>query len=209
MKNFLVIDDHEVVRAGIKTVFRDMFPSCRIHEASNETSAVTQIKQQRFDLVIMDTQMPDTNSFGLLEYMHANHHKEKVLVFSMCEESVYAKRFLKAGAMGFVSKSAGLTILRQSITRVLNGRKYVSEKLAEQLVSEIGNVDVDNPFDKLSRREFEIVSQLLRGKTVGRISAMLAINTNTVTTHKTRAYNKLGIKNLLELVELGKLLHFS
>jgi len=209
MKNFLVIDDHEVVRAGIKTVFREMYPSCHIHEANDETSAVTQIKQQRFDLVIMDTLMPDTNSFGLLECIHANHHKEKVLVFSMCDESIYAKRFLKAGAMGFVHKSAGLTTLRHSITRVLNGRKYVSEKLAEQLVSEIGNGDVDNPFDKLSRREFEIISLLLGGKAVGKISALLAINTNTVTTHKTRAYNKLGVKNLLELLELGKLLRFS
>jgi len=168
-----------------------------------------QIKQQRFDLVIMDTKMPDTNSFGLMEYIRSNHREEKVLVFSMCDEGVYAKRFLKAGAMGFVSKSAGVSALRNSITRVLNGRKYVSEKLAEQLVSEIGNVDVDNPFDKLSHREFEIVSLLLRGKAVGKISGMLTINTNTVTTHKTRMFKKLGINNLVELIELARQYHFS
>src|ERR1700739_1425289 len=102
MKRFLLIDDHEVVRMGIKNVLQVFYKPCEIAEAYDENSAVAQLKKMSFDLVLMDIQMPDTNSLGLMEYIKAHYPRTYVLIFSMSAENTYAKRFLAAGAMGFI-----------------------------------------------------------------------------------------------------------
>ena len=126
-------------------------------------------------------------------------------MFSMSPENVYAKRFLKAGAMGFISKNAGLTELKKAVELVLNDRKYISESLAEQLAGEIGSQQPSNPFDKLSAREFEIANLLMTGKSGSEISDILSINSSTVGTHKARMFEKLGVNNLPELIEVARI----
>ncbi len=96
-----------------------------------------------------------------------------------------------------------------AIDLVLNNRKYISEGLAEQLASDIGNNKEDIPFDKLSSREFEIVSLLIKGKSVTEISELLAINTSTVGTHKSRSFEKLNVKNLAELIEISRIYNLN
>ena len=98
MKNFLLIDDHEIVRAGVKNVLTEIFKPCEIFEANDEKSALQELKARKYDLVIMDVQMPDTDTAGLMEYIKTRYPEAKVLMFSMSAENVYAKRFLKAGA---------------------------------------------------------------------------------------------------------------
>ena len=205
MKNFLLIDDHEIVRSGVKNVLMELFKPCDIFEAKDEKSALTQLKTRKYDLVIMDVQMPDTDTAGLMEYIKTRYADTRVLMFSMSSENVYAKRFLKAGAMGFVSKNAGLTELRKAVELVLNDRKYISETLAEQLAAEIGSAQPNNPFDKLSAREFEIANLLMAGKSGSEISELLSINSSTVGTHKARLFEKLGVNNLPELIEVARI----
>jgi DNA-binding NarL/FixJ family response regulator len=135
MKNFLLIDDHEIVRSGTKNVLQELFKPCEIFEAKDEKSALTQLKARKYDLVIMDVQMPDTDTAGLMGYIKTRYEDTRVLMFSMSSETVYAKRFLKAGAMGFVSKNAGLIELKKAVELVLNDRKYISEALAEATCS--------------------------------------------------------------------------
>lgn len=209
MKNFLIIDDHEIVRSGVKNVLLELFKPCEIFEANNEKTALPLLKERKYDLIIMDVQMPDTDTAGLLEYIKNIHSDAKVLIFSMSAESVYARRFLKAGAMGFVSKNTGLTELRKAIELILSNRKYISDTLAEQLASDIGHEHADNPFDNLSSREFEIVSLLIKGKSVTEISDLLSINTSTVGTHKSRSFEKLNVKNLAELIEISRIYKLS
>lgn len=205
MKKFLLIDDHEIVRAGVKNVLQEIFKPCEIAEANDEKSALSQLKANKFDLVIMDVQIPETDTAGLMEYIKTRYPETKVLMFSMSVENVYAKRFLKAGAMGFVSKNAGLTELKKAVDLVLSDRKYISETLAEHLASEIGRVQPSNPFDKLSAREFEIATLLMTGKSGSEISELLAINSSTVGTHKARLFDKLGVHNLPELIEVARI----
>ena len=205
MKNFLLIDDHEIVRSGVKNVLLELFKPCDIFEAKDEKSALNQLKERKYDLVIMDVQMPDTDTAGLMEYIKTRYSDTRVLMFSMSAENVYAKRFLKAGAMGFVSKNAGLMELKKAVELVLNDRKYISENLAEQLAAEIGSQQPNNPFDKLSAREFEIANLLMTGKSGSEISDLLSINSSTVGTHKARLFEKLGVNNLPELIEVARI----
>ncbi|MEO6732498.1 MAG: response regulator transcription factor [Ferruginibacter sp.] len=205
MKNFLLIDDHEIVRSGVRNVLLELFKPCDIYEARDEKSALSQLKERAYDLVIMDVQMPDTDTAGLMEYIKTRYADIRVLMFSMSSENVYAKRFLKAGAMGFVSKNSGLTELKKAVELVLNDRKYISESLAEQLAGEIGSQQPNNPFDKLSAREFEIANLLMSGKSGSEISELLSINSSTVGTHKARLFEKLGVNNLPELIEVARI----
>ncbi|MEO6253498.1 MAG: response regulator transcription factor [Ferruginibacter sp.] len=203
MKKFLLVDDHVVVRSGIKTLLSDIYNPAEIHEAMNGETAISKLQNEQFDLIIMDIQMPNTDTLGLMEYVHITYPAAKVLMFSMSAENIYAKRFMKAGASGFVSKEAPLEDITRAISTILNGKKYISDTLAEKLAEDSYSGKSGNPFNELSPREFEIVSLLLEGKTVTDISHTLNIQTSTVGTHKARLFEKLGVTNILELKELA------
>ena len=203
MKKFLIVDDHVIVRSGIKFLLAEIYQLAEIHEASDGETATEKLKEHQFDLIMLDIQMPRTDSFGLMEYIHIKYPQARVLVFSVSAENTYARRFMKAGAYGFVSKEAPLEEIIKAISLVLNDRKYISESLAYKIAEDSFAGRSDNPFNKLSPREFEIVSLLLSGQTVSDISQSLNIQTSTVGTHKARLFEKLSITNILELKELA------
>ncbi|MEN9571536.1 MAG: hypothetical protein RL172_2767 [Bacteroidota bacterium] len=204
MRNFLLIDDHEVVRAGVKIVLTELYKPSTIYEAHDEKSALKQLKSTHFDLVIMDVQMPDTNTVSLIEYITITYPDVKVLMFSMSAENIYAKRFLKAGAMGFVSKNAGMAELKKAIDLVLGNRRYISETLIDIMAGDIGKKENGNPFDKLSARELDIATLMMKGKSISEIADQLNITVSTTGTYKSRLFDKLSVKNIAELIELGR-----
>ena len=203
MKKFLLVDDHVVVRSGVKILLADLYTSSEIHEAMNGETAIVKLKEGEYDLILLDIQMPNTDTLGLMEYIHVTYPAAKVLMFSMSAENIYAKRFMKAGAFGFVSKEAPLEEITKAITTILGGKKYISESLAQKLAEDSYSGKSGNPFNELSPREFEIVSLLLEGKTVTEISQVLNIQTSTVGTHKARLFEKLRVENILQLKELA------
>jgi len=203
MKRFLLVDDHVVVRSGIKALLSDIYKPAEIFEAFDGESARQQLQDHTFDLVMLDIQMPNTDTLGLMQFIHTDYPEIKVLVFSMSAENIYAKRFIKAGAYGFVSKEAPLEEITKAINVILNNRKFVSESLADILAEDSFSGRSGNPFNELSPREFEIVSLLLSGKTVSEISHILHIQTSTVGTHKARLFEKLNVTNILGLKELA------
>ena len=202
MKKFLLIDDHLVVRSGIKQLLTDMYKDVEIYEAGDGISATELLKTLTYDLITLDVQMPNTDSFALMEYVKKEYPQAKVLMFSMSPESIYAIRFIKAGAKGFISKSAPLEEMKIAIEKVMNDKKYFSEDVLMELTK--GNIGANNNlFDLLSPREFEIVQMLLNGKTISHIAADLTLSLSTVGTHKGRIFQKLKVSNLLELKELA------
>lgn len=203
MKKFLLVDDHVVVRSGIKILLSDLYSPSEVYEAMDGETAVEKLKKHQFDLVILDIQMPNTDTLGLMEYIHITYPDTKVLMFSMSAENIYAKRFMKAGAFGFISKESPLEEITRAIHIILSNKKYISDSFAEKLAEDSFSGKTGNPFNELSPREFEIVSLLLDGKTVTDISHSLNIQTSTVGTHKARLLEKLGVTNLLELKELA------
>ncbi len=203
MRTFLLVDDHVVVRSGIKSLLLKIFNPAEIYEAFDGNSALVKLAERRYDLIMLDIQMPGTDALGLMQLIIQKYPDAKVLIFSMSAENVYARRFLKAGAKGFISKDASLEEIEKAVCQLLDNRKYISKALAEKLASESFDSESENPFNKLSAREFEIATLLLAGQTISYISSSIKIQVSTVGTHKARMFEKLGVTNLLELKELA------
>jgi two-component system, NarL family, invasion response regulator UvrY len=203
MNRFLLVDDHVVVRSGVKILLAHLYNGAEIHEAMNGETAIEKLKETSFDLIMLDIQMPNTDTLSLMEYIQVNYPAAKVLMFSMSAETIYAERFMKAGACGFISKEAPMDEITKAISLILSGKKYISEALAAKIAEDNYAGKPGNPFNGLSPREFEIVSLLLEGKTVTDITQILNIQTSTVGTHKARLFEKLGVENILQLKELA------
>jgi len=203
---FLVVDDHAIIRTGLKLLLGQSFAHSRIDEANDGNAAFEMVKRCDYDLVIMDIHMPNTDSFGIIQTILALKPSLKIIMFSVNEEEIYAKRYLKIGAMGYLKKDASTDEIIKTITLVLNNRKYISGKLKEKLVSDLqSNCQSDNPFDKLSPRQFEIVPHLAYGDSVSKIAQKLNLHTSTIGTHKGRIFKKLGCRNVIDLNKLAKI----
>lgn len=205
MAYLLLVDDHSIVRTGLKLVIMDSFAHCQCDEASDGDSAFEKIRNNDYDLVVMDVNLPNTDSFGLLSAILSYKPGIKILMFSMNAEEIYAKRYLRMGTMGYLRKDAPESEIKKAISTVLNHRKYISAELSEQLLQDMqANDNAENPFDKLSPREFEIVQHLARGASVAEISQKLNLHSSTVGTHKARIFNKLQCNNVIDLNELAR-----
>jgi two-component system invasion response regulator UvrY len=205
MHKILLVDDHSIVRTGLKLLIQDFLPHATIEEAGNGNQALEKLKQKDYDLVVMDVNMPETDSYGTLQTILSLNPYTRVMMFSMNAEEVYAKRYLKMGAMGYLRKDAPNEEIEKAITTVLNNKTYVSPELTQKLLNEMqSKKPVENPFDKLSAREFEIVQHLSQGESVAEISKKLNLHTSTVGTHKARIFEKLKCNNIIELTNLAK-----
>lgn len=206
MPNLLLVDDHAIIRTGMKMIIADFIPHCKIDEAQDGNSAFEKIKHSEYDLIILDVNMPNTDSFGLISNILAFKSDSKILMFSMNSEEMYAKRYLKMGAMGYVRKDAPQDEIKKAITTVLNNERYLSAELSESLLNALqSNNKSENPFDNLSPREFEIVQHLLHGESLADICSKLTLHSSTVSTHKARIFEKLKCKNIIDLNTLAKI----
>ncbi|MEO6813917.1 MAG: response regulator transcription factor [Ginsengibacter sp.] len=205
MPNILLVDDHSILRTGLKIVIENFLAHCKIDEANDGDSAFQKIKHNEYDLIIMDVNMPNTDSFGLIGTILSFKATIKIIMFSMNAEDIYAKRFLKMGAMGYLRKDASEIEIKKAISTVLNNKRYVSPELSEKILIDLrANSNSENPFDKLSLREFEILQHLARGESVAEISQKLFLHTSTVGTHKARIFDKLHCHNIIDLSKLAK-----
>jgi two-component system invasion response regulator UvrY len=205
MKRFLLIDDHAIVRSGIKFWLSTEYNPAEIDEAENGKEAMQKIDNNEYHLILLDIHMPETNSFDLLKYILSKKPDSKVLIFSMNSEGMYAKRFLRAGAVGYVSKDAPIEELKKAINLTLNNKKYYSDRFIDTILNEKAGEENVNPFLKLSGREFEITTLLLEGKSVSEISQVLNIHNSTTGTYKARIFEKLNIENVFQLNKLAVL----
>ena len=204
MKNILLVDDHAIIRTGLKLYIETIIPFSVIDEASDGDTAFEKIKKKDYDLLIMDVNMPGTDSFGLISNITAIKPDSKILMISMNAEEIYAKRYLRLGAKGYISKDASETEIKTAIDTVLNNKKYISSSLSQALTEEaIGNKS-PNPFDSLSPQEFKIIQFIMKGESVSEISQKLNLHTSTIGTHKARIFKKLNCKNIVDLRELAR-----
>lgn len=205
MKKFLLVDDHEIVRNGLKMVLKEFYPSGITDEASDEAQAMSLLHKNDYDLAILDIHLPASDSIRLTEFISRNTKSTRVLVYSMGQESIYARRLIKAGASGYVSKNSKLGDLRNAIETVLKGRIYLSQEVIEQLANDLGQPQKENPFETLSAREFEVATLLMAERSITTISEILGIGISTTATHKARLFEKLRVKSVAELIKLAEL----
>jgi two-component system invasion response regulator UvrY len=202
----LVADDHTIVRSGIKLIIRDLLPSTVIDEASNGDEVISCVKKNDYELIVLDINMPDTDSVTLVTNLFAYRELSKILIYSMNSEDLYAKRFIKLGVLGYLNKESKAEEIRRAITSVLKGDVYISRKVKKDLTEDLqSKKGADNPFDKLSDREIQTVKYLLHGYSLLEIKKILNVHSSTVGTYKTRIFEKLKIKTLRDLDELARM----
>lgn len=182
-----------------------LIPLSVIEEAPDGDTAFEKIKQKDYDLLILDVNMPGTDSFGLVSNIMAIKPESKILMLSMNAEEIYAKKYLMLGAQGYVGKDAPEVEIKKAIETILNDKRYISNSLSRSLTEEaLGNKSF-NPFDRLSPQEFKIIQYLMRGESVSEISEKLNLHTSTIGTHKARIFKKLNCKNIVDINSLAKI----
>ena len=197
MVRILLVDDHEIVRSGLQSFIKALVKDPVIDEAWNGDTTLEKINESDYELIIMDVNMPHTDTIGLVSRITLEKPDIKILIFSINAETTYAHRFLKVGAKGYVNKDASAAELGNAIIAVLKGEEYVNPALNEMIEPEI-----ENPFDALSKREFEVVQYLKKGESLLTIRNRLQIEASTLSTYKARIFKKLNCKNIIEIIEI-------
>jgi len=192
----LIIDDHEVVRAGVKGLFAPGV--AEFGEARNGAEALSLIREQDWDIAILDISLAGRSGLDVLREIRQLQAKLPVLMLSMHAEDQYAMRAFKAGASGYVSKASSRDELRQAVLKVIKGGRYVSPSMAERMVFGLSSSDKP-PHEQLSNRELEVLCLIASGKTVGEIAESLNLSDKTISTYRRRILDKMQLSTNAEL----------
>ena|ERR1700748_1659041 len=197
----LIADDHAIVRKGIRQLLLEEYPSAMIEETGDGNSLVAKTSTKEWDVVICDLDLPGRSGLDAMLQIKEIAPKLPVLIMSIYPEEQYAKRLLKAGAAGYVSKDAATEELAKAVRMVLQGRKYVSPAVAELIAEDMGRDSADKaPHEALSNREFEIFLMIASGRSVSEIADKLSLSTTTVSTHRARILAKMSMRTNSELI---------
>jgi len=204
MKKILLADDHSIVRSGIKSLIEDNFLERQIDEAETEDEIVKHLKATDYDLVVLDINIPNTDFTRLMNWISVAAPGVKLLIFSMHPEDIYGIRCLQMGAKGYLHKTATNAEILTAIRRILDGKKYISQHLAELLSDSDTEKKRHNPFNNLSARELEMIKHLNDGRSLPEICDILKIQYSTANTFKRRIFEKLHVDSVLSLSRLMK-----
>ena len=199
MLKILLVDDHELIRAGLKQVLHAGMGNITVGEAKNAEEAMSLLEQQQWNLAITDITMPGRSGLDLLLEFKNLRPEMPVLVLSVLSEDEVALRVLKSGAAGFIHKETSGDELVRAVRKVVGGGKYVSSTLAEKLALRITVPELDEPHKKLSDREYVVMKMLASGTTLTQIGKILSLSIKTISTYRSRILDKLKLENNAEL----------
>ena len=203
MYRVLLVDDHEIVRKGLRAILDDRFAGIEVAEASSGDQALLALAQP-FDAVILDLSMPGRSGIDLLAEIKHRYPKLPVLIMSLHSEEQFAVRALRAGASGYLTKSAAPEQLISAFERIVRGGRYISETVAERLAAAAGG-EVGALHDRLSQREFEVMRGIASGESVGEIAERMHLSAKTVSTYRARLLDKMGMATNSELTRYALL----
>lgn len=203
-ESILIADDHSIVRIGLSITIKKLRPQATIEEADDFRNVLELIKNVKFDLVILDVNMPNGNFQQTLDLIKLKQPETKVLVFSSQDEHIYAIRYLKLGADGFLHKLADEDKIRKALERMFSRGSYLSDEVQEALVYQSLNKKqaAQNPLTTLSSRELDIANMLIAGSALKEISNELNLHVSTVSTYKSRIFKKLDVQSIPELIAI-------
>jgi DNA-binding NarL/FixJ family response regulator len=199
MKQILIVDDHAVVRGGLRQFLADTDDLQIAAEAETGSDALALISGGDWDLVLLDMSLPDINGLEVLRRIKRMRPNLPVLIFSMFSEAEFAISALDAGAAGYLNKDSPPNQILTAIRTVVDGARYVSPSLAEQLLSGVMSCNAKAPHETLSRREMEVLLLLSEGITLTRIGDNIHVSVKTVSTYRARILQKLGVQSNAEL----------
>lgn len=197
--NLLIADDHAVVRSGIQQILATTTDLVVAAEAANGTEVLAKVKDTDFDLVLLDMAMPGVNGVDLISRIKTKRPRLPVLVFSMHNEGQVVSRAVKAGADGYLTKGCEPELLIQAVRKVAAGGHFIDPALVDAVVFDAPDAEVP-PHELLSEREFQVLELLAAGHSLNGIAEHLHLSAKTVSTHKSRLMQKLGLANNAELV---------
>ncbi|MBI3902045.1 MAG: response regulator transcription factor [Nitrosomonadales bacterium] len=199
MIRILIVDDHAIIRQGLRRILDDAKGMRVAGEAANGAEALKKIRTEKWDVVLLDISMPEKNGIDTLKQIMDGNCGIKVLILSMYPEDQYAVRLLKAGASGYLTKDTAPEQLVEAIRKVLAGKKHISPILAELLLQECNTNSGKLPHEILSDREYQVLRLLGSGKTVSAIAEALSLSVKTVSTYRAHILEKMKLKNNAEL----------
>lgn len=196
----LVADDHAIFRRGLKETLRSEFPKASFGEAKTAEEAVEHIRQKDWDIVVLDISMPGRTGLEILREVKTLRPTLPILILSMYPEEQFARRALRAGASGYLTKESVPEELTEAVRKVLRGGRYVSVNLAERLASDLGRRSDAPLHERLSDREFQVLRMIASGMTVKDIAEKLEVSVKTVSTYRARVLLKTGLRSTADLV---------
>ena len=202
--NFLLADDHSLIRQGVVFIIEEMELDCEIYQASNLHQTLEFINTFPIDIAIIDANFPDGNSLNVLPEIKKISPDTKILIFTGIDEGPQSLKYLTAGANGFLSKMNDEEEIKDAILKMVNSGAYISPITQALLIDSIRNPAVSNPLLLLTERELQIAKMYAEGQGNLEIANSLDIKQNTVSTLKKRIFDKLEIENIVELIELIK-----
>ena len=201
MIHVLLVDDHTLVREGLKRIIADSNLFSVVAEAADGNEALQRLRAQAIELVLLDLSMPGRSGVELVKQIKLEFPNLRILVLTMHEEDQYAVRAIRAGASGYLTKDSASASLIMAMEKIARGGMYISARLAEQLALNLQtNENTEQPHKLLSDREFQVFLALVDGNAVGEIAAALNLSIKTISTHKAHLLKKMQAQSVAELV---------
>jgi len=199
MMKILIADDHEIVRQGLKRTLLEEFTFAYIEQAGDTTELIEKSEQEKWDIIISDLAMPGGGGLIALKKIKEKIPELPILILSIYPEEQYALRVIHAGASGYLNKDAAGEELIKAVNRILSGKKYFSDSTMEKFRASSTIVKDGLLHESLSEREMAVFKLLATGTSIMDISTLLSVNTSTVSTYRSRIFEKLNVKSNAEL----------
>jgi len=200
MIKVLIVDDHTIVREGLRQILEETSDIAVTGEASSALEVVNKVKSNNFDIVLLDISLPGRNGLDVLKQLKSIKPDLPVLILSMHPEEQYAIRSLRAKASGYLTKESASNELIKAIRKVAQGRKYITSSLAEKLAFVLEDDNRCSSHEKLSDREYQVMCMIASGKRIKEIAAALSLSVKTISTYRTRILSKMNMKSTAQLI---------
>ncbi|MGA7296657.1 MAG: response regulator [Rhodanobacteraceae bacterium] len=201
MVDLVIVDDHELVRAGFRMILEGEDDFRVVGEAGDAESGLRMIKQLKPDIALVDVHLPGCSGLELTERLHRAESPTHVVVLTAIENSRLPRRLLEAGALGYLTKGCPASELMAAVRMAAQGNRYLAPAVAQQLALDSVNGS-ESPFDKVTARELEVALMLVRGVMVKDIGTRMSLSPKTISTYKQRLFEKLEIDNSIALAHL-------
>lgn len=196
----LIVDDHPILRKGIRDLLFQEGACATIVEVDNAAAALSKVRREPWDLLILDVALPDKHGLEVLKEVKLLRPTLPVLMLSLYPEREFALRAFKAGASGYLTKDRAPSELLTAVKEIVAGRRYITSSLADQMATFLGTGQPATPHDMLSDREIEVLRLLGQGKTVSTIADDIALSVKTISTYRARLLEKLQLRTTADLV---------
>jgi len=197
----LIVDDHMIIRRGLRQILADAPHIGDIGEAADGPSALRELRSRPWHVMLLDIALGERDGLDLLKTARAEFPSLGVVMLSVYPETQFGVRAIRSGAHAYLNKGCDPGQILAAIAKAAEGGLYITPEVAELLAHDVRRKPTDTPHEALSNREFQVLQLLVRGRSVSEIAEQLALSGNTISTYRARVFDKLGVRSLVELVE--------